>query len=309
MDCTTFREQLPHVMGDGNAGDRAALGEHASGCPSCRQTLLEWEEAQRVLESTLGTNRTEPGELQTMADSLYAERFGPVIDVKSPAAPAATVRPVAGLTGTAIPWPLVAAAAAGLLVGYLMWGNSANQDNQLSQLLAQQSLMNQLVATGGRFPGGMPGGGGWLAGMSGLSASVGTVVRMLFAIALVVWLSRSQLWELFFPARVPKGVHMARLLVVPLVIVGVCKLGADFILGRRADALRLLGGTSNADMEIYLGVHALLDAIWTCGFWLVVFILLFTMVENLAVRYFGGSAPAEGKRQRESLGALRTSRP
>src|SRR2546425_10951712 len=86
MDCATFESLLPLAIADaGSTGDRAAIGEHASGCLPCRRTLQEWEEAQRVLESTLGTTKTDPRQLQALGDSVYADRFGSAGDLKPPA--------------------------------------------------------------------------------------------------------------------------------------------------------------------------------------------------------------------------------
>ena len=277
MDCNTFQAQFPlSIAVDPSPVDRKLLADHAAGCPPCRKTLQEWEDAQRALESSLGSNTTEPRRLQSLSETLYAERFGSALELNRPLISALHF----GSLGR-----FLIGGAAGLLAGYVVWG-SAEQNNQLTQLMWLEQMMM------GRFGGGFAGGPGAMALLPGAIGTVGNVIRDIFGIFVIVWLCRSRLWDYLFPVKLPKGIHMARLLSIPLVMIGIVKILNSALMG---PSLALGWGATTILQEIPMlgGIIMFVNATWSCGFWVVLFLLLFTAIENLSLQYVQ-SEPQQG---------------
>jgi hypothetical protein len=245
--------------------------------------MHDWEEAQRAIEVGLAPPKDQLQRYQTMSDSLYVEQFGSAIEVRPRAerepSPAITALP----PGT--PWPLLAAAVGGLLMGYVVWGQQTQSPRTL-----EQALMQQAILSGGGW-GGMGGmGGGWAGASPGIAAAqtvLGTVTniaRDLFALFLIIWICRSQIWNMVFPTRLPRGLLMARLIVMPLAIVAILKLVITCLI-----AIALVGaqntGLGSADLQLYTAVHMLLSVVWSCGFWVILLLILFMVFEHVAARY------------------------
>jgi hypothetical protein len=272
MDCSQFQQRLPLVMsGDGADGERNQLADHATGCVACRRTLQDWEEAQRSLETTLSAGRIDPRKIRIMAETLYAGRFGTAIEVGSRDRP-----PVAPplLAGRGV--LMLVGAGLGLLVGYLVWGQAGG--GQLNQL-NQQVMLAQMYAGGGFGPG-----GGranlWLPGFLSMG---GAVSRDLFGVCLVIWLCRTRLWGLFFPLALPRGIQMGRLLALPLLIAGVLRiLATAFVLPSLA-TMGVMGRGGWSDDLGFTNIYLIVDAVWRYGFWLFLFLLIFSAVENLTL--------------------------
>lgn len=283
MNCSSFQEQLSRSVALGGSDGREVLAEHAAGCLACRRLMHDWEEAQRAIEVGLAPPKDQLQRYQTMSDSLYVEQFGSAIEVRPRAerepSPAITALP----PGT--PWPLLAAAVGGLLMGYVVWGQQTQSPRTL-----EQALMQQAILSGGGW-GGMGGmGGGWAGASPGIAAAqtvLGTVTniaRDLFALFLIIWICRSQIWNMVFPTRLPRGLLMARLIVMPLAIVAILKLVITCLI-----AIALVGaqntGLGSADLQLYTAVHMLLSVVWSCGFWVILLLILFMVFEHVAARY------------------------
>src|SRR5437899_5807364 len=119
MDCATFEKQLARSAADeADLEERAQLAEHASGCMPCRKMMQQSDEAQRALETALGSSKPDTGLLRSLGESLYAAKFGSTFDVE-------TATRAASLAGSsAVPWLI--GAGVGLLIGYLAWGGSGS---------------------------------------------------------------------------------------------------------------------------------------------------------------------------------------
>jgi hypothetical protein len=273
MNCDEFKAQLTSAILDrGASGPRAAAVEHAASCAACRRTLQVWEEAQRAIESNLGTNKVDPVQLRTMAESLYAERFGTALELQPKMSPVAQATPVSA--------QIILAVAAGLALGFLVWGGgTGSQTSALSQLMLQEAL------SGGGRPGMFP----------GMLAMAGASSRDIFAICMVIWISRSRLWSLLFPIAQPQSLYLVRRAAILLVIIGFYKLAGDAVVGPVNLMFRGRGfGLDPGGLFATLGIGWLLaSAIWRVGFWVFVFTVTFIVIENLSLAYLktGDSAP------------------
>jgi hypothetical protein len=227
------------------------------------------------LESALGSTKIEPRQLKAMADTLYAAQFGSAVDLK----PMAALAPAQA----AFMAPALIGAGVGLVAGYLFWGGTS-QNSQFEQLLMQQWLLS---------------GGGPLPAAPGLRGGIGTaggVARDIFGICLIIWLSRSQIWEAIFPLALPRGIQLARMLAIPLVIAGVISVLAGTILVTSITALGTIGPTIDGAIG-FGGALLLLDATWRYGFWLLIFLLLFSVLENLILRHVRPTEVSQGPRR------------
>ncbi len=278
MDCTLFQQRLPLVMsGDGADGERNQLADHATGCLACRRTLQDWEEAQRSLEITLGAGRIDPRKMRTMAETLYAERFGTAIEVGarggSPIGP-----PLLAGRGML----MLVGAGVGLLIGYLVWGQSGGQLNQL--------VLAQMYSAGG------PRANWWLPAFLTMG---GAVSRDLFGVCLVIWLCRTRLWGLFFPLALPRGIQMGRLLALPLLAAGLLRILATALVGPSLATMRGMGGGGMwIDETILANMFLIVDAVWRYGFWLFLFFLLFSSIESMTLQYLKRESPDSGVARR-----------
>jgi hypothetical protein len=270
MECSQFQNRLPLVMsGSGTDGERNLLADHATGCAPCRRTLQDWEEAQRSLETALSAGRTDPRKMRSMAETLYAERFGTAIEVGGRGGPLPGPPILAGRGAL-----VLAGAGLGLVIGYMMWGQGGGGGQ-----LNQQLMLTQMYATGAWGPGGR-GAGWWLPGFLTMG---GSVARDLFGLCLVIWLCRTRLWGLLFPLALPRGIQLGRLLALPLLVAGLLRiLGIAFVVPSLATMGGTGGGMWNGGMD-FTGVFLLVDAAWRYGFWLFLFVLIFSTVENLTL--------------------------
>jgi hypothetical protein len=251
-----------------DAAGRTALAEHAQSCVPCGRRLREQEELQTTLSSLFEGKRFRPELAADMAERLYHEQYGTSLNVAAISPPVAP-----GTPPHASPVLLLLVGAAGALLGYMAAGGRSSNATEMLTLAA--------------FADSGPHGLSMLAALGGAGfADIGRSLFLLFALA---WVTRSSVWNVVFPAKLPNGLIYARIFAVPVLLVGFLRLVINTLatvgmLGGRMGFGRSFSGLRD-ELQLIFMLRSVFDLLWTVGFWIAVFILLFTLVNHGVVQF------------------------
>jgi hypothetical protein len=121
-------------------------------------------------------------------------------------------------------------------------------------------------------------------GLPALAFDASDLVRLLLALAFLVWITRASFWSVLFPIRLPRGVLLARWLAIPTILVG----GLRLLLALWLYVLtwsNMMWQGRMADISVWLGTSQFLDQVWTLAFWLTLLALLFGVLNEITLRY------------------------
>lgn len=269
MNCNELVGQWDQLAcGRLDAAARTELIVHARTCVPCGRRLRDYEDLQTTLGSLFEGKRFRPSLATDLAEKLYHEQFGTSLNVAAIPPRVAQTTPL-----PASPALLLLVGVVGALLGHVAGSGRGSSPSDLLTLAAMADSraggLSMLTALGGAD-----------------FADIGRSVFMLFALA---WVTRTGAWNIFFPGKLPNGIVYARIFAVPVILVGVVRLLVNMLttLGMFVGAAAFSRPFSalRDELQILFMLRSVFDLLWTVGFWIAVFILLFTLV-NQGVLYF-----------------------
>ena len=124
--------------------------------------------------------------------------------------------------------------------------------------------------------------GGSVGFFGGGLPSLNATIRVIFLVCFLVWLAKTRLWKVLFPAGVPGGIHAARWLA----IVGLARVGCGGFI-TSVGFISAGGGRFGGQTEIqgWLPTLMVLDQLWSLAFWFTLTVLFFTTANQFLLRY------------------------
>jgi hypothetical protein len=119
-------------------------------------------------------------------------------------------------------------------------------------------------------------------------------IRTVFFVFLLLWVTRTKVWETVFPAGVPGGIYVARWAALLAAILGLGRCASGIYV-----TLRLFmtmgsgrgGGQTPQYLQDWVPSLVALEQLWAIAFWLTLMIVLFTVANRLTLRFV---RPTEG---------------
>jgi hypothetical protein len=283
MNCDDFAANLKALAADTlDEVTKASMEEHARRCRDCGTAWDEHQQLCTTVQSVLEAHKLPPDLAEDVTGKVYQERFGASF---GPVGPRSDSIP-------AIPWKspstsLLLAALAGGLVGYFLAG--PRSQSALSQQIAYAQLLGPRSARGGsselmlyELLGASALGTGGAMGR-GLPQITGTI-RTVFFVFLLLWLTRTKVWNAVFPARVPGGIYAARWVALLAAIFGLGRCASESYVSLRLFGAMGRGGPNSQLLEQWAPSLVILEQLWAITFWLTLMIVLFTLANRLTLR-------------------------
>ena len=257
MDCTGFTTHWSgHVAEALPVAVEADMLEHSRSCVPCGRRWRQQQDLQAALASVIEAHRP-PDICERIVErhklpELHRSRTTP------------TTRPATGTTVRGWWWPVLAAQVLGLIMGFGLARYSG---------FAQQGWMQMEMLRGGS-----PGGLGWtlLAGNE--------VLWTVLGVLLLLWLTRSKVWETLFPVKMPNSIVVARWMAVGAVVLGAMRVLCALMLALTA-WFNAIAATGRQDLALWVLLLQVLSPLWSLAFWTALMVLLFGVANELAPRY------------------------
>jgi hypothetical protein len=224
---------------------------------------------------------------------VYRQHFGTSF---SAAVPPANGEPGISLKTSGVSL-LVAALLDGLVGYFLAWPRS---QSALAQQLAYAQMLGARSPRGGvselmlyELMGGSPVGGEGTLGR-GLP-QITNAVRIVFFVFFLLWITRTKVWNVALPTGVPNGIYVARWVALLAAILGLGRCVSGIYITLRLFA-GMGGGGRQTSMSIaqWLPLLGVLDQLWAIAFWLTLMVVLFTLANQLTLRFVRQSQRSAG---------------
>lgn len=274
MNCAEFAVEFDRCMcGTVDADQTARLAAHATECTACSGTWREFDELQTTVATVLEGSQFRSGFSSEIADRAYHSHFGSSTSPAPRGALSAIPKPTASASPVAIaPMQLpslLVAVALGFVIGFILGNEGSSAESVYAQIFAASR-----------------GGGGGMPPLMTFG-STADILRTMLMLGLLLWGTRTRAWEALYSDRLPGGITVCRFLALPIALIGCVRILCMlvFLLVSLASGGGRFGGFGgNSDVAILILVVAIASWTWSVGFWLVVFLMLFSVVNELTNR-------------------------
>jgi hypothetical protein len=290
MDCNDFSTHWNALVAKTlDDATKESMGEHARSCRDCGKQWDAHHELSTTIQSVLEDHKLPPNLADDISRKVYQEHFGTALS-------AAVLSPNSAL-GISLKTPGVAlflAALMGGLVGYFLAG--PRSQSALSQQIAYSQMLGSRPPQGGfselmlyGMMSGNPVGGTGILGR-GLPQITSTV-QVVFFVFLLLWLTRTKLWNAFFPSGARGGIYVARWVALLAAILGLGRcVGGMYMTLHLLTAMDGGSQPNSRSLSQWSLSLSVLDQLWAIAFWLTLMIVLFTVANQLTLRFVGQAA-------------------
>jgi hypothetical protein len=261
MNCDDFFIRWnSHVAGTLEPWRETEMQEHSRACPGCGKRWTEHDELCTAVDNVITAHRLPAN----LASSVLGKLKFPAV---TRAARPSEAGPASGLPASAVS---LAAAIGGLVLGYMLGGGGGQSS---FEQLTQQALYGEMYGRGA-------GGSGRLLGL--LNAM--DVAQVVLGVVILLWITRTKIWEVLFPVNLPNFVRWARWLAIPACLLGALRVfcGLMMLASAGVNAISMSG---SQDLGMWLTGATFLEPLWSLGFWLTLWVLLLGALNEAALRF------------------------
>ena len=286
MNCDEFAAAWRDLVTDSvTIPTKNAMRNHAAECEPCgkrwkTQQLVEDTMQELVTSDPLPTNMAAE-----TADELYQEKFGTAVDFRATSSQrVGEFASSLGSTQMISKNAAVMFALGAALLGYL-FGNGGGANKAGSAAMMQQLYSLNAYGRGGGNAYEVMMMNNLMGGTSsgGIFPAVSATVKTACLIAVLLWLTRSRLWNSFFPSKRPGGLKAARWFGLIAALVGIARCVAHAYVSYTLMSMTNRGGS---DSKWFLGTLSAVDQLWSIAFWLTIVVLATTVIDRVAVGTF-----------------------